>query len=108
MASDSAEFPKVIGRAPPRVIGRAPPRVFGRASSRVGEVRGGYNIGTPVIKRFPGIPYNDNIVSDNRWCYKVKYEDNNEEELTHCDITKCVQQENKIALKNSWNNAYLG
>ena len=52
--------------------------------------------------------YNGNIVSDNGQWYKMKYEDNDEEELSHSEMTKFVQQANKISLTNGWHNAYLG
>ncbi len=91
-----------------RVIGTAPPRVYGKAAPRVAEIRGRYNIGTPIIKKFNGIPYNGNVVSDNGRWYKIKYEDDDEEELTHREMTTYVQQANKVTLANGWRNAYFG
>ena len=91
--TDNAAFPRVIGTV-------APTKVFGRASSRVAEVRGRYNIGTPIIKKFNGILYNGNVVSDNGPWYKIKHEDNDEKKLNHREIIKFVQQANKISLKN--------
>ena len=47
------------------MIGTSPTRVFGRISPRVAVVRGRYDIGTPIIKKFNDIPHNGNVVSDN-------------------------------------------
>ena len=74
-------------------------RVFGRASPRLATVGGRNDIGISTIKKFNGIPYNSNVVSDNGRWYKIEYEDDNEEELTHREITKFVQQAKKISLK---------
>ena len=83
---ESAEFP--------RVVETEPPRVFGRAFSRVVEVRDRYDIRTPMIKKFNGVPYKGNVISNNvRW-YNIKYENVDEAELTHCEMTKFVQQTN--------------
>ena len=39
------------------------------------------------------IPYKGNVVSDNGQWYKVKFEDNNEEELTRRGMIEFVQQD---------------
>ena len=70
------------------MIETALPRLFGRSSPRVDRVRGRYDIRTPIIKNFNGIPYNGNVVSDNGCWYKIKYEDDDEENLTHHEMKK--------------------
>ena len=98
--SDSAEFPRGIGAVLSRMLGRASPRMT--------KVRDMYDIGTSIIKKSNDIPYNGNVISDNgKWC-KIKYEDDNEKELTHRELTKNVQQANTISLVNGWYDAYLG
>jgi hypothetical protein len=72
-------------------------------SPRVSEVRGRYDIGTTLTKSWEGIPYNGKIISDNGRWYKVQYDDNDEEQLTHREVTKYVQQANKVTY-----NAYKG
>jgi hypothetical protein len=50
---------------------------------RVSEVRGRYNVGTTLIKYWEGIPCTGKITSNMGRYYKVKYDDDDEEELTH-------------------------
>ena len=63
-------------------------RVFGREYPRVAEVRGRYDIGTPIIKKFNDIPYNGNAISNNVGWYKIKHDDDKEEKLTYYEINK--------------------
>jgi hypothetical protein len=75
-------------------------------SPRVSKVRGRYNVGTSLIKYWEGIPYTGKITS-NMGCYhKVKYDDDDEEELTHREVTKYVQQANSITYTDGWSQAY--
>jgi hypothetical protein len=75
-------------------------------SPRVSKVRGCYNVGTSLIKYWEGIPYTGKITSNTGQYYKVKYDDNDEEELTHREVTKYVQQANSITYTNGWSHAY--
>jgi hypothetical protein len=79
-----------------------------RRSPRVSEVRGRFDVGTSLIKYWDGIPYNGKITSKTGRYYQVKYGDNDEEELTHREVSKYVQQANKITYTNGWSNAYKG
>ena len=70
--SDSEEFP--------RVIRKVPPKIFGKLSPMMVKVRGRYDIGTPIIKKFNGIPYNGSKFS-NKGCWNIiKHENDDEEE----------------------------
>jgi hypothetical protein len=75
---------------------------------RVSEVRGRYDIGTTLTKSWEGIPYNGKIISGNGRWYKVQYDDNDEEQLMHWEVTKYVQQANKVTYKSGWSKAYKG
>ena len=73
----------------------------------IAKSRGIYDIGTSIIKRFNGIPYNDNVISNNGCWYRIKYEDDDREELTNQEMAKLVQQANKILFANAWHKVYL-
>lgn len=77
-------------------------------SPRVAEVRGRYDVGTTLTKSWDGIPYTGKIISDNGRWYKIKYDDDDEEQLTHREVTKYVQQANKVTYTDGWSNAYKG
>ena len=49
----------------PTVNRNEPPRIFEKVSPEVAKVRGGYDIGTLLIKKFNKIPYNSNVISNN-------------------------------------------
>jgi hypothetical protein len=50
-------------------------------------------IGTTITKCWNGIPYTGTIISHNGIYYKVKYDDNNEEELNHNEINRYMNKE---------------
>jgi hypothetical protein len=79
-----------------------------RRSPRVSEVRGRFDVGTSLIKYWDGIPFSGKIASNTGRYYKVKYDDNDEEQLTHREVSKYVQQANKITYTDGWSNAYKG
>ena len=75
---------------------------------RVSEVRGRYDVGTSLTKHWDGIPYTGKITSNSGRYYKVKYDDEDEEELSHREVTKHIQQANCVTYTDGWTNAYKG
>ena len=61
---------------------------------RVSEVRERYDVGTSLVKHFDGIPFTGKITSNSGRYYKVRYDDGDEEELNHREVTKHIQQAN--------------
>jgi hypothetical protein len=45
-------------------------------------------IGTRINKNWDGKPYMGTVISNTGTYYKKKYEDNDEEELSHTEVTK--------------------
>ena len=74
----------------PRVHENAPPRVNPNASPRVSEARGRYGAGTKIVKMFKGKPYRGAIKKFSHPWYRIEYEDGDEEDLTHNQVTKLV------------------
>jgi hypothetical protein len=47
-----------------------------------------HKIGTKITKYWNGIPYKETVTNNNGKYYKIQYEDNDEEELNHGEVTK--------------------
>jgi hypothetical protein len=54
---------------------------------------GKHPIGTRLIKYWDGKPYMGMVISNTGTYYKIKYEDNDEEELNHTEVTKYIQKQ---------------
>ena len=55
------------------------------------EATNRYAIGTNIRKNFDGTFYRGKIASDNGKWYKIKYNDGDEEELTHRQTTMIIE-----------------
>ena len=56
------------------------------------EIEGKHAIGTIITKYWGGIPYIGTIIEYNEKYYKIRYEDNDEEELNHREVTKYMNK----------------
>jgi hypothetical protein len=52
------------------------------------ETKNKFSIGTIITKYWGGIPYIGTVTRNTGQYYKIRYEDNNEEELNHSEVRK--------------------
>ena len=83
--------PPVTPSQSPRVAGNSVPRVENIRQPGVAEATNRYAIGTNIRKNFDGTFYRGKIASDNGKWYKIKYNDGDEEELTHRQTTMIIE-----------------
>ena len=89
----------------PRVRSDKPaPRVAKATSPRVSVVQSRYSIGTKISKAFDGngIQYSGKVIKDNGRYYRIKYEDGDEEDMTHIELQKHIP---KIPYTGGYGNA---
>jgi hypothetical protein len=51
-----------------------------------------YSTGTLITKYWEGIPYTGTIISNKGKYYKIRYEDNDEEEVNHTEVRKYMNK----------------
>jgi hypothetical protein len=51
-----------------------------------------FSIGTTITKHWGGVPYTGTVTSNTDKYYKIRYEDNDEEELNHSEVAKYMKK----------------
>jgi hypothetical protein len=51
-----------------------------------------FSIGTIITKYWGGVPYTGTVTRNTGKYYKIRYEDNDEEELNHSKVRKCTKK----------------
>ena len=73
------------------MAGNSVPRVDTIRQPGVNEATNRYVIGTNIRKNFDRTFYREKIASDNGKWYKIKYNDGDKKELTHCQTTMIIK-----------------
>jgi hypothetical protein len=61
-------------------------------TGQVGKITEKHGIGTDITKYWEGVPYKGKVISNSDKYYKVQYEDGDEEELNHGEVTKYMKK----------------
>jgi hypothetical protein len=61
-------------------------------TNKIQETDDKHSVGTRITKYWKGIPYIGTVIGNNGQYYKIKYDDDGEEELNHGEVKKYMDK----------------